>query len=640
MEYDLAPSFDAEDESPPPPPPPTVDQHAARISKTLSTNSQAIREVAKKMLEMADESQKSHQSDRELRSRDPTKLASSISSTGSTPESNKKKAHFSSSSPVHVVGAMPPPNGEEAMDSPAGQAGVQANRKDRAHRTKSDKDRKGPKRTTTNESTKSNGSTECRRQQHQQALLDKKKQQQGLDVDSKHMVGVSERVMAVESEAQNLKLDEWMTAKDNDKAFRAAHTARTYQNIFFSEGKLTFDWTEHLVYTVIALVIQFVLGHAYCFPDGLWDETQRACTDKEGGHWNENMCGLLVAVERARLSFRFLTPFILGGYVASTVALWRQRRTNYLALCGATRNMNVNLASILPLPKSSGKCKTSSLLESQRKATATDMNGSLMDEEERYRRQKKVAHARKTLSRWSLLGYELSVLKARGQIDQDDYAIPHLIHMGLLKEGEWEAMVPGDRHTTVWYWLQTKVVALGEEGILPTIHVQTICTAVTLIRDRANDMMSSLSYDQPFPYASICGLLVNITLLLEAAWKGVVRTFADDAFLLHVSFMSTDRVSSSLLFIGMGHLDVRGRLCKSVHRTKDLYRDSFPLAFQPHVGNALRLVAHSLQSFWTTTLGPTSCRSGRWNSQNGSILCLRRLSTSDYGISRSHGRRE
>ena len=128
------------------------------------------------------------------------------------------------------------------------------------------------------------------------------------------------------------------------------------------------------------------------------------------------------------------------------------------------------------------------------------------------------------MARWSLLGFELSVLKARGQIDMEEYAVPHLRQLNLLADGEWEAMVPGDRHTTVWLWMQTMAVKLSNEGIIENpIHVQTLCNAVTLIRDRANDLMSALDRDQPFPYVSICGLLVNLNLLLNALWKGAVR---------------------------------------------------------------------------------------------------------------------
>jgi hypothetical protein len=200
------------------------------------------------------------------------------------------------------------------------------------------------------------------------------------------------------------------------------------------------------------------------------------------------MCDLVVTLERGQSQLRFLAPFILGGFVITTVQLWRLRRSAYCALCGATRNINIQIASLVPFNSDN----------------------------------KKIMNERKTMARWSVLGYEFSVLKARGLMDTLD-AKKRLMSLGLLADGEWEAMVPGDRHTTVWLWLQMKAVQLGEQKIITSdIHVQTICNAVTLIRDRANDMMSVIDRDQPFPYTSICGILVNFNLLLHASWKGVV----------------------------------------------------------------------------------------------------------------------
>lgn len=298
------------------------------------------------------------------------------------------------------------------------------------------------------------------------------------------------------SEANNLRLEELQQTA----AFQNTKNARSIRNLFAGN----FEWTEHLIYTVIALAMQFVLGHDYAFPDGIDPETERACAN----FGNHKMCGLEVSLERAQVQLRFLTPFVLGGWIVSTVGLWTARRTAYLALCGAVRNMNVNLGSLLPLPDDLPMdAKDTSSAKAQREHKA---------------RIRSLLHARKTMARWSLLGYELSVLKARGQIDVEETAIPHLKHLGLLKDGEWEAMVPGDRHTTIWLWMQTKTVKLGNQGVIDQVHhVQTICSAITLIRDRANDLMSALNRDQPFPYASITGVLVNFFLLLNALWKGV-----------------------------------------------------------------------------------------------------------------------
>jgi hypothetical protein len=53
------------------------------------------------------------------------------------------------------------------------------------------------------------------------------------------------------------------------------------------------------------------------------------------------------------------------------------------------------------------------------------------------------------------------------------------------------------------------------------------------MRSQANDLMSSLDRDKPFPYTSLTGLLIKINLFIMSTWKGVqwsiwLRTFGDD----------------------------------------------------------------------------------------------------------------
>lgn len=315
--------------------------------------------------------------------------------------------------------------------------------------------------------------------------------------------------IAKDSELTNLKLGT-LSAGKNDN--------RSYSKIW---SGISFEWTEHLIYTVIALGMQFAFGHDFAFPDGLNPDTNQAC----GEGRNHKMCGLELSLERAQAQLRFLTPFVLGGFVVSSVNLWRARRTSYLALCGAVRNMNVNLASLLALP---GLLPPGHDDASANTAPVKNLKFQLPNNNKNQedKKMQKIMQARKTLSRWSLLGFELSVLKARGMIDDEASAVPHLQHLGLLADGEWDAMVPGDRHTTVWMWLQTYTAKLAKEGILTQHELQTLCTATTLIRDRANDLMSALNRDQPLPYASITGLLVNFFLLLNALWKGTVRIYS------------------------------------------------------------------------------------------------------------------
>lgn len=99
------------------------------------------------------------------------------------------------------------------------------------------------------------------------------------------------------------------------------------------------------------------------------------------------------------------------------------------------------------------------------------------------------------------------------------------IALGLLDEtdphGEWDAMVTGDRHSTIFWWLQLRLVDLDRQNILKPHHLQIICMSVCKMRAMANDLMSSLDRDKPFPYTALCGLLVYINILIMSTWKGV-----------------------------------------------------------------------------------------------------------------------
>jgi hypothetical protein len=63
--------------------------------------------------------------------------------------------------------------------------------------------------------------------------------------------------------------------------------------------------------------------------------------------------------------------------------------------------------------------------------------------------------------------------------------------------GEWEALLPGDRHTTAFWWIQMQVRRLTDEGVVNEIWAATIFGAITGMRAKANDMMSSLDRDLP-----------------------------------------------------------------------------------------------------------------------------------------------
>ena len=238
---------------------------------------------------------------------------------------------------------------------------------------------------------------------------------------------------------------------------------------------------NYLIYAGIAVTIQLIFGWSYAFPDG-----RPACSEDDDDSRNIRMCGLERSLRFSHMQLRFLTAFVLGGYVASTVYLWRLRRTNYTALCGATRNLIIQIATLIP--------------DSDDEATSK---------------------AKIAMARWAMLGYELAILKARGQMDSDG-GRKHLQSLGLLSEtddSEWDNMVEGDRHTTVWYWIQRNAVSLAKNGVLTELW--TVCSAVTSIRHQANDLMGSISRDQPLPYTSAVGFNVLFSMITMTLWKGV-----------------------------------------------------------------------------------------------------------------------
>lgn len=175
--------------------------------------------------------------------------------------------------------------------------------------------------------------------------------------------------------------------------------------------------------------------------------------------------------------------------------MWQTRRKNYASLCGTTRALETYINTYLDVHD----------LES--------LKGCSMSKEE-------VLQARDIMSRWCILAYELAVLKSQGEMDSNDGRV-YLERTGLLADGEWEKMCDGDRHTTVLFWICTKARRLELKKLFDTPYVVNICEATMSMRAQANDLMSSLDRDQPFPYVALCGLLVKINIFIMSTWKAV-----------------------------------------------------------------------------------------------------------------------
>uniref|UniRef100_A0A7S1BBL0 Bestrophin homolog n=1 Tax=Corethron hystrix TaxID=216773 RepID=A0A7S1BBL0_9STRA len=127
---------------------------------------------------------------------------------------------------------------------------------------------------------------------------------------------------------------------------------------------------------------------------------------------------------------------------------------------------------------------------------------------------------RKTMLRWVLLGYELAILKARDQIDTHAGRL-HVNQLGLLDGNEWEKMVDGDRHTTVWWWIQAKACQLHSQEVILVQDKKHLSDQIALMRKMANDLMSRIDRDLPIPYSTIVGLLVTLNLASLSVSHGI-----------------------------------------------------------------------------------------------------------------------
>ena len=216
--------------------------------------------------------------------------------------------------------------------------------------------------------------------------------------------------------------------------------------------------------------------------------------------------------------FRSLLAFVLGGFVSLSVSTWKERRTNYASLIGSSRTLLLLFASLL-------------------EPTPHDTERDLLA-----RRA-----AKRTLGRYVLLATELAVLKACAQMDTAAGKL-HLERYDLLQEGEWAAMAAGDRHTAVYGWILKLSKRLAGRGMLSQQELKSITDAVVAARGQANDLMSSLNRDVPYPYAQMVGLMMRFYITLASMRFGIVaktRVGGIKAFGLLANFMYV------LIFLGL-----------------------------------------------------------------------------------------
>lgn len=252
-------------------------------------------------------------------------------------------------------------------------------------------------------------------------------------------------------------------------------------------------WLQHTCYNMYAISLMCIIAlgfHSSAFPDTEFGGGS-VCEDADDVEikYNKSICQLEVVLDDARSEFRFLIAFVLAGYVAAAVNTWNTRRKLYATLCGRTRALMLLISSSLPIP-------------SDTDATKDDL-----------------IKLRQTLNRWAMLANELATLKAQGLIETDD-ARNYLERKQMLQGDEWDSTVPGDRHTTVFFWLATKINQL-DASILDKHLNYNIIEGITDMRGAANDMMDCICTDHPYPYVALCGLLVKLNVLLMSTWNGV-----------------------------------------------------------------------------------------------------------------------
>ena len=259
-------------------------------------------------------------------------------------------------------------------------------------------------------------------------------------------------------------------------------------------------WYNYIVYTSVAIAIQLIFGWSYAFPDGRpacgpTDPTDSYASDMR----NSSICDLVKTCKWGHKQLLFLTAIVLGGYLVSTINMWRLRRMRDMILCGSIRNLTIQIGTLVT--------KQHNINEVVNNEEEEQENTTWVDE-------------RKQMLRWVILGYELAILTTRGESDTD-LGRKYLEDMKLLCEDEWENMVNEDRLNTVWYWIQRKAVTLTDQGVISSEQrLQTISTAVLHAKGVSTSILNSNSLDHCPVYTSVVGITICYTIINFVFWKG------------------------------------------------------------------------------------------------------------------------
>jgi len=204
-----------------------------------------------------------------------------------------------------------------------------------------------------------------------------------------------------------------------------------------------------------------------------------------------NGVGMILGMALGRI--QLLVAFLLGGYVSNMLGKWQRKRGLYGTLIGRTRDAIMKATCLL----TPDLMQTNESVNIEAKQAFADV-------------------AKPTIIRYFNLAAELAIMKTRGAMDDENLGRPHLEAHGYLKPGEWELLIPGDRHTTSYFWIGCWFRKCKAHGLIDQHEFALIMESISDCRGVANDMMDMLPNGYPYAYLQIINLLTKIFMLFLA----------------------------------------------------------------------------------------------------------------------------
>jgi hypothetical protein len=120
---------------------------------------------------------------------------------------------------------------------------------------------------------------------------------------------------------------------------------------------------------------------------------------------------------------------------------------------------------------------------------------------------------REKIGRYTVLSLEMAIRRAQGKMDSIQTKA-WLQKLGLLHEDEWDRMVVGDRHTSVYTWLLTVGHQAAADGTLGQHEASALSTSVKAALEAANELIDTQRNPMPIPYAHTISVLVKSYMII------------------------------------------------------------------------------------------------------------------------------